>query len=57
MEAKTLFEILTSARKYQQQKHGLSENFVEEDINSLANYEFLQELSDAFDEMMATNER
>lgn len=48
----TLFEKLTEWREYERRKHGLSTNFTKESINDLTNYEFLQEISEALEEMM-----
>ncbi len=49
---KTLWEVFTEGRRYQQHKHDLGDTFVADEINALTNEEFLRELSDALDEML-----
>lgn len=47
----TLFEKLTEWREYERRRHGLEDDFTIDSINSLTNYEFLREISDALEEM------
>lgn len=47
----TLEEVMTKWRLEQAQKYGLGEDFVQDSINRMSNYEFMQALSEALYEM------
>lgn len=47
----SLEEVMTQWRIQQAQKHGLGEDFVQDSINKMSNYEFLLALSEALEEM------
>jgi hypothetical protein len=47
----TLYERFTAWLYLQQRKHDLGEDYVERYVNEMSNYEFLQELSRALEQM------
>ena len=47
----TLEEVMTKWRIEQAQKHGLGEDYARDSINQMSNYEFMQALSEAIEEM------
>lgn len=47
----TLEEVMTKWRIEQAHKHGLGEDFVQDIINKMSNYEFMVALSEALEEM------
>lgn len=47
----TLEEVMTEWRLRDAQKHGLGEGYVQEHFNRMSNYEFMQALSEAIEEM------
>jgi len=53
----TLFEAVTRPYNFAARKHDLGANYAEDNINRMNNYEFLQALSDALEEMGESNEQ
>jgi len=51
---KTLYVLLTEHRKRQQHKHDLGPTHVQDEINAMTNYEFLQEISSAMETLLAS---
>lgn len=47
----TLEEVMTEWRLRDAQKHGLGEGYVQEHFNRMSNFEFMQALSEAIEEM------
>lgn len=49
----TLIEHMTKFLEFVKRKHGKPDGFVENQVNALDNYEFLNELSDALEDWYA----
>ena len=48
---KTLFEVATAGLDHQANKHDLGEDYAENEINNLSNWELLKVISEALEEM------
>lgn len=52
----TLLEHVTDWMEKQKNKHGLRSDYVEHTVNNMSNYEFLEAISDALEEMKSKGE-
>jgi uncharacterized protein YpiB (UPF0302 family) len=51
---KTLLEQVTGWMTHQQHKHGLCDDYAEQTVNQMSNYELLVAISEALEKMQST---